>query len=102
MTHDLERYLYHSHQGWPVYGIQTSPSLTGEAMSRCDDWADGWNEGRREAIRECIAAVEAAARDRLHDLRTCNKDDDCYVKAEGVALMLDDAIYELRALQDRP
>ena len=55
---------------------------------------------REDMLAKCIAAVEAAARDRIHDLRGCNKDDDCHVKAEGVALMLDDALYELRALQE--
>ena len=59
-------------------------------------------EAERDMLAKCIDAVEAAARDRIHDLRTCNKDDDCYVKAEGVALMLDDALYELRALQEKP
>jgi hypothetical protein len=44
-------------------------------------------------------AVHAAARDRIHDLRGCNKDDDCDVLARGADLLLDDVINELRALR---
>lgn len=44
-------------------------------------------------------AVHAAARDRIHDLRGCNKDDDCDVLARGADLLLDDVINELRGLR---
>ena len=58
MTGDLERYLYHSHQGWPVYETQTPSSLTGEAMMCfvCElDHGDG-------ACPDCIANQEIVER----------------------------------------
>jgi len=74
MTDGLERYLHHSHQGWPAHDTQTPPSLTGEAMKR-DDLFAGYEQGQRDMLAKCIAAVEAACHDKGHkpwgSLSTC-------------------------------
>lgn len=56
MSDDLERYLYHSHQGWPVYETQTPSSLTGEAMThdpRCIE------SGESRCMCDAIRIIEA-------------------------------------------
>ena len=37
---------------------------------------EGYDSGRLQAILECIEAVEVVIGDRIHDLATCNKNDD--------------------------
>lgn len=85
MTDDLERYLYHSHQGWPVYGIQTSPSITGEAMKRYDLFA-GYEQGQADMLAKCIAAVDGMVIDTVGDS----------------AATVDQVLAALRALQEKP
>jgi hypothetical protein len=77
MTDDLERYLYHSHQGWPVYGTQTPTSLTGEAMTELGTYMyvllsdartainDAENLAYERGVKAGFAAVKQAEEDML-------------------------------------
>ena len=59
---------------------------------------EGYDSGRREAILECIKAVEVVIGDRIHDLATCDKNDDCSTLVYGADLVGDDVLTALRAI----
>lgn len=54
-------------------------------------------EAGLDAARE---AVVSAVGDRITDLLTCNKDDDCHMKGLGAELALDDALVAIDALRE--
>ena len=53
---------------------------------RCSHYQQGRKDGYAAALRDAVEAVE----DRIQDLSTCNKDDDCHMLARGAALALSD------------
>lgn len=73
-------------------------------MTRTDDWCDGWNEGRQVGVRDSLLAVQTSIGNRIKDLRSCAKADDCGVWADACDVALDDALTALRSLLegDRP
>ena len=64
----------------------------GREAGRREAWSGDYDyrtliaEARTAALRDAVEAVE----DRIQDLSTCNKDDDCHMLARGAALALSD------------
>lgn len=56
-----------------------------------EDYARGYRQGQDDQNFFWYRIV----RERLSDLESCGKNDDCRIKAEGVQLVIDDAIGEL-------
>ena len=57
--------------------------------SEVDKWMQ---QARADALREAASVIDDAIHDRINDLRSCNKNDDCYSLADGAELALDDAL----------
>ena len=112
---DMQRYLHHSHQGWPVYDTQTSPSLTGQAMKR-DDLFAGYEQGQRDMLAKCIAAVRPVAEFQIRfaanlwscdpmncELCDCGMDSARRLQIEATARSQAEVVLDaLRALQETP
>lgn len=79
------------------------PARSGSMFCMCElidavriDEASNCVTHERDARNAERARWVKVCQDRMFDLYSCNKDDDCHILARGVELALNDGLYELR------